>query len=267
VSYGAGYDTIDVEALTAAGIGLVNQAGGNAQAVAEHALGMMLALSKRFVETDRYMRRQNGISRNAFMGHDIIGKTVGIVGLGNVGTRTAELCRGLFRMRVLAYDPYLTSAQIAAHGAEKVELDQLMRESDFVSVHCPYNEETANMIGAPQYAVMKPDAYFITTARGGIHDEAALVEILKAKKIAGAGLDVWVDEPPPHDHPLMQFDTVIVTPHTAGVTHEARVNMGQIAADQMLLALDGGRAPRIQNPEVWPAYVERFRKEFGVTPA
>lgn len=265
-SNGAGFDTVDAKACTKAGILVLAQTGGNREAVAEHALGMMLALAKRFVETDRYMRRQDGISRNAFQGHDILGKTVGIVGLGNVGTRTAELCRGLFRMRVLAYDPYLTEAQINAHGARKVELDELLRESDFVSVHCPYNEETANMIGARQYALMKPDAYFITTARGGIHDEPALVEALKAKKIAGAGLDVWVDEPPPHDHPLMAFDTVIVTPHTAGVTHEARANMGQIAAEQLLLALDGGKPPRIQNPEVWPAYVERFRKEFGKTP-
>ncbi len=123
------------------------------------------------------------------------------------------------------------------------------------------------MIGAREYALMQPHAYFITTARGGIHDEDALVDVLKQKTIAGAGLDVWVDEPPPHDHPLMAFDTVIVSPHTAGVTHEARANMGKIAAEQMLLALDGGRPPRIQNPEVWPAFVERFRSEFGKTPA
>lgn len=266
-SNGAGFDTVDVAACTEAGVLVVNQSGGNKEGVAEHVLGLMLALSKRIGETDRFMRAHPGISRTAFMGHDILGRTVGIVGLGNVGTRVAELCRGLFRMRVLAYDPYLTEAEITARGAEKVTLDTLLRESHFVSINCPRNRETLGMIGAAQYALMRPDAYFITTARGGIHDEAALAEALAARRIAGAGLDVWAKEPPEPDHPLLRFDNVLVSPHTAGVTHESRREMGRYAAEQMLAVLDGKRPPRLINPEVWDAYRDRFARIRGFAPA
>jgi D-3-phosphoglycerate dehydrogenase / 2-oxoglutarate reductase len=265
-SNGAGFDTVDVDACTAAGVIAVNQAGGNKEAVAEHVLAMMLTLSKRIVETDRYMRRQSDIPRNDFIGHDLTGRTVGIIGLGNVGSRVAELCRGLFRMRVLAFDPYLTEQEIAARGGEKVTLDALLAQSDYVSVNCPRNTETRNMIGAAQYAQMQKHAYFITTARGGIHDEAALAEALAAHRIAGAGLDVWEKEPPPHTHPLMAFDNVVISPHTAGVTVESRNNIARIAAEQMLDILDGKRPPRLLNPAVWPAYCERFQRILGFSP-
>ena len=265
-SNGAGYDTVDVAACTAAGVAVVNQSGGNKEGVAEHVLGLMLALSKRIGETDRFMRRKRDIPRAAFMGHDILGKTVGIVGLGNVGSRVAELCRGLFRMRVLAYDPYLSAEQVAARGAEKVSLETVMADSDFVSVNCPRNRETLGMIGAAQYALMRPEAYFITTARGGIHDEAALAAALADKRIAGAGLDVWAKEPPEPDHPLLAFDNVLASPHTAGVTHESRREMGRYAAEQILTVLDGKRPPRLINPEVWPAYRDRFTAILGFAP-
>ncbi len=265
-SNGAGYDTIDLAACNRAGVLAVNQSGGNKEAVAEHALALMLSLSKRIVETDRAMRRQSGISRNDFMGNDLTGRTVGIVGLGNVGSRLAELCRVLFGMRVLAYDPYLTAEQVSARGAEKVELDGLMRQADFVSINCPRTAESLRMIGAAQFALMRPHAYFVTTARGGIHDERALADALRDKRIAGAGLDVWDKEPPPHDDPLLRFDTVIASPHTAGVTYQARANMATIAAEQMLDVLDGKRPPRILNPEVWPDYMARFERIMGFKP-
>jgi D-3-phosphoglycerate dehydrogenase len=266
-SNGAGFDTVDVDACTAAGVIAVNQAGGNKEAVAEHVLAMMLTLSKRIVETDRYMRRESDIPRNDFIGHDLTGRTVGIIGLGHVGSRVAELCRGLFRMRVLACDPYLTEREIALRGAEKVTLDALLAQADYVSVNCPRNAETRNMIGAAQYALMQKHAYFITTARGGIHDEAALAEALAAGRIAGAGLDVWEKEPPPHTHPLLAFDNVVVSPHTAGVTVESRTNIARIAAEQMLDILDGKRPPRLLNPEVWPAYCTRFERILGFAPS
>jgi D-3-phosphoglycerate dehydrogenase len=263
---GAGYDTVDLAACTEAGVLAVNQAGGNREAVAEHALGMLLALTKRIVETDRHLRRAAGIDRNAYMGHDALGRTVGIVGIGHVGSRFAELCRGLFAMRVLAYDPYLSADEIRARGAEKVELETIMRESDYVSVHCPLTAETRGMIGVRELALMKSHAYFITTARGHIHDEAALLEALREKRIAGAGLDVWAKEPPPPDHPLLQLDNVIASAHNAGVTYEARVTIGRIAAEQLLAVFDGKRPPRLLNPEVWPAYARRFERLFGWTP-
>jgi D-3-phosphoglycerate dehydrogenase len=265
-SNGAGYDPVDVDACTEAGVLVVNQSGGNAHSVAEHALGMLLTLSKRILEADRALRRDPNVNRNALMGTEAEGKTIGIVGLGNVGRRIAQLSNGLLGMKVLAYDPYLTAAEMASRGGEKVELDELLRRSDYVSISCPLTRESRGMIGARQFALMQPHAYFITTARGFIHDEAALFEALRDKKIAGAGLDVWAKEPPPPDHPLLQFDNVLASPHTAGVTREARINMGKIAAEQILDALDGKRPPRIINPEVWPAYVRRFERSFGFTP-
>jgi D-3-phosphoglycerate dehydrogenase len=265
-SNGAGYDPVDVDACTTAGVLVVNQSGGNAHSVAEHALGMLLTLSKRILEADRAMRREANVSRNALMGTEAQGKTIGIVGLGNVGRRIAELCKGLLGMTVLAYDPYLAATEMAARGGEKVELDELLRRSDYVSISCPLTRESRGMIGAREFARMQPHAYFITTARGFIHDEAALVEALRNKLIAGAGLDVWAKEPPPTDHPLLQFDNVLASPHTAGVTKEARENMGRIAAEQILDALDGKRPPRIVNSEVWPDYAKRFQRAFGFAP-
>jgi D-3-phosphoglycerate dehydrogenase len=266
-SNGAGFDPVDVDACTAAGVVVVNQSGGNANSVAEHAVGMLLTLSKRIIEADRALRREANVERNALMGTEAQGKTIGIVGLGNVGRRIAELCRGLLHMNVLAYDPFLSATEMAARGGEKVELDDLLRRSDYVSISCPLTKDNRGMIGARQYALMQKHAYFITTARGFIHDEAALAEALRNKQIAGAGLDVWAKEPPPPDHPLLQFDNVLASPHTAGVTKEARENMGRIAAQQVLDALDGKRPPRIINPEVWPAYVKRFERAFGFAPA
>ncbi|WP_454630131.1 hydroxyacid dehydrogenase [Bradyrhizobium cenepequi] len=265
-SNGAGFDPVDVDACTAAGVLVVNQSGGNANSVAEHALAMLLTLSKRIIESDRVLRRQRDVNRNALIGNEAQGKTIGIIGLGNVGRRIAELCRGLLHMKVVAYDPYLTAEEMANRGGEKVELDELLRRADYVSISCPLTKESRSMIGAREFALMQPHAFFITTARGFIHDEDALEDALRNKRIAGAGLDVWAKEPPPPEHPLLQFDNVLASPHTAGVTREARENMGRIAAEQVLDALDGKRPPRIINPEVWPAYARRFERTFGFAP-
>ena len=152
---GAGCDTVDVKACTDAGVLVVNQSGGNREAVAEHALGMLLALSKRIVETNRAMRRAQPIERIAFIGNDVFGKTIGIIGLGHVGSRIAELCRGLFSMRVLTCDPYLTAAECEDRHAVKVSLDELLSQSDYVSVNCPLTAETRGMLGAEQFALMR----------------------------------------------------------------------------------------------------------------
>ena len=264
---GAGFDTVNLDDATKAGVAVVNQAGGNKEGVAEHVMAFMLNLSKRIMLTDHQMRTGAAYNRVAFMGDDVQGRTIGIVGLGHVGSRVAELCRGLFQMRVLAYDPYQTAEQIADKGAEKMAtLDQMLAQADYVSINCPHTRETRGMMGAAQFAAMQPHAYFITTARGGIHDEAALANALTKKQIAGAGLDVWEDEPPPSDHPLMAFDNVLVSPHTAGITRQSRHNIAKIAAEQMCDILDGKRPPRLLNPEVWPAYQDRFQKILGFRP-
>jgi D-3-phosphoglycerate dehydrogenase len=263
---GAGYDTVNVKECTAAGVIVVNQSGGNREAVAQHVLGMLLCLSKRIVETDRALRRGTLTDRNQAWGRETQGRTIGIIGIGNVGSRIAELTGSLLGMQVIACDPYLTAEEIARRGAKKVELDQLLRQSEYVSINCPLTEETRGMIGARELSLMAPHAFLITTARGFIHDEKALAEALRNKRLAGAGLDVWDKEPPPADHPLLQLDNVIASPHTAGLTREARTNMGRIAAEQMLACLDGKRPPRLVNPVVWPRYCERFAQAFGFRP-
>jgi D-3-phosphoglycerate dehydrogenase len=263
---GAGFDTVNVKDCTEAGVLVVNQTGGNADAVASHVLAMMLTLSKQLAQTNHALRSGTMHDRTAFTGSDVHGRTIGIVGLGNVGRRVAELCRGLFRMQVIACDPYLDEQTMAARGAVKVTLDELLRRADFVSINCPLDDDSRGMIGEKEFALMQPHAYFITTARGFIHDERALAGALREKKIAGAGLDVWDKEPPPSDHPLLKFDNVIASPHTAGVTREARANMGKIAAEQLIMTLDGKRPPRIVNPQVWPTYAKRFERTFGFAP-
>ena len=264
---GAGFDTVNLEDATKAGVIAVNQAGGNKEGVAEHVMAMLLSLSKRIMLTDHAMRSGGTYNRRDFMGDDVLGRTIGIIGLGHVGGRVAELCRGLFQMRVLAYDPYLSEDVVRARGAEKVAtLEELLRQADYVSVNCPHTKETRGMMGAAAFAAMQPHAYFITTARGGIHDEEALAVALTQKQIAGAGLDVWEDEPPPTDHPLMQFANVLVSPHTAGITRQSRHNIAKIAAEQMLDILDGKKPPRLLNPEVWPAYQDRFQRILGFRP-
>ena len=262
-SSGAGYDTVDVAACTRAGIVVMNQAGGNANSVAEHAFGMMIALSRRIIECDRRLRNETGFTREDMMGHEIGGKVLGIVGIGHVGTRVAALARA-FGMSVLATDPYLTEEEIARRGARSATLEDLLAQSDIVSLHCPRAKDTIGMIDARALQRMKRGAMFITTARGGIHDEAALHAALESGHIGGAGLDVWDREPPPLAHPLLKLDSVIASFHTAGVTHEARRNMAAIAAEQIAGALKGGRPPRLINPEVWPAYAARIEALLGV---
>ena len=169
-------------------------------------------------------------------------------------------------MRVVAYDPYVSAEQVAERGAEKVDWETLFSASDFISVHCPRTDETLNMIDRAAFARMKPTAYFITTARGGIHQEDDLAAALAAGELAGAGLDVWWEEPTPIAHPLLQFENVIATPHSAGVTHEAMENMGVWAAEQWIEIFKGRVPPRIVNPDAWPAYRERFQARLGFLP-
>ena len=261
-SSGAGYDTVDVSACTDAGIAVVNQSGGNADSVAEHTLAMLLALSRRMIETDRRMRRESGFTREDVMGHEIKGKTVGIVGIGEVGRRVSALAKA-FGLQVIAYDPYVQEEEIARRGARKVGLDELLAKADVVSLHCPRDAITLKMIDAGAFARMKKGAIFITTARGGIHSEAALVDALRSGHLYGAGVDVWDREPPPLDHPLLAMDNVFASFHIAGVTHEARLNVAVMAAEQIVALAAGERPPRLVNPEVWPALQQKLARVLG----
>ena len=263
---GAGYDMVDVEACTEAGILVVNQAGANSESVAQHVLGMMLALSKQILQSDRRLRLdRDDWDRWTYKGKELTGRTLGIIGLGNIGRRVSALAGRMFAMRVIAYDPYITPEDFGDRGAEPVSFDDVFAEADFVSINCPLTDETRDFVGKRELELMKPTAYFITTARGGILDEEALAAGLSGGGIAGAGLDVFAEEPPPLDHPLLNFDNVIVSPHIAGITDDSTYNMVSSAAEQWLTIFQGARPPRLINPDVWPAYRERFGRVTGDT--
>jgi len=264
-SAGAGYDIIDVEACTAAGVIVCNNSGPGREAVAEHALGFMLALAKKIVVADRLIRRERVQDRTALRSNELLGKTLGVVGVGQIGGRLIELCAP-FAMEVLAYDPYLGDDEAAARGATKVELDELLERSDFVQLNCPLTPETEGLMGREQFARMKPTAFFVTTARGPVHDEAALYDALVSGVIAGAGIDVFHDEPPDPSHPLLTLDNVVASPHTAGITVEATRDIARATAEQWLDIFAGKVPPRLLNPEVWPEYADRFAARFGARP-
>ncbi|HUP30823.1 MAG TPA: hydroxyacid dehydrogenase, partial [Usitatibacter sp.] len=261
-TYGAGYDSVDVQACNNAGVIVMNQAGANRDSVAEHAIALILSVVHRLVESDRMLRARRGFSREDLMGHEVKGMTLGLVGIGHVGRTVAAMAR-VFGMKVIATDPFVDAAEITRRGAQPVTFDELLATADIVSLHCPRDASTINMMGAAQYAKMKQGAYFITTARGGVHDETALADALSSGHLAGAGLDVWQPEPPPLDHPLLKLDNVFATYHTAGVTFEARRNIATLGSEQIVQLLRGAKPPRLVNPEAWPAFEARFKQRRG----
>ncbi|MEM9624657.1 MAG: NAD(P)-dependent oxidoreductase [Pseudomonadota bacterium] len=262
-SNGSGVDTIDVEACTAAGVLVVNQAGGNAEAVAEHTMAMILSLLKRIGESDRLLRRGWSGARTDLLGRNLEGRTIGIIGFGFIGRRVARIAKDVFDCRVLAFDPYVDPADMISAKVEPVGFDQLLGEVEILSIHCPLTKETEGMIGEAELARMAEGSLIISTARGGIINEQALVKALDGGGIAGAGLDVWEREPPPADHPLLAFDTMIASPHTAGVTADSRKAMARYAATQLIELLDGRPPARPVNPEVADRYRERFADILG----
>lgn len=264
-SAGAGYDVIDVAACTRAGVAVCNNSGPGAEAVAEHALGLMLDLAKKITAADRALRTGPLGDRLALRGTQLFGKTLGVVGMGAIGGRLVELCAP-FGMEVLVFDPYVDDATARARGAVRVGLAELVERSDFVQVTCPLTAETRGLFGRAQFTAMKPTAYFITTARGPIHDEAALYDVLAGGGIAGAGLDVFHEEPPRHDNPLLRLDNVVGTPHVAGITVEAARDIAVATAAQWRTIFVGDMPPRLLNPEVWPRYCDRFEEILGVRP-
>jgi D-3-phosphoglycerate dehydrogenase len=249
---GVGFDTVDVPALTAKKIPLMTVGIANSPSVAEQAFSMMFHLAKRNAQHDAFVRA--GTWRDAMKSFpvDFMGKTLLIVGFGRIGTRSAKRALA-FEMRVLVYDPYVSAQQIKAAGCEPVsDLDAAVAEADFITIHCPKNAETINMFDAARLARMKPTAYIVNTARGGIINEQALYEILAAEKIAGAGVDAFEKEPAPLDHPLLKLNNIVLAPHMAGVTRESMDRMAVMAVRNILSVLDGQPIKEnAVNPEVF----------------
>ena len=264
---GSGTETIDVEEATARGIAVVNAAGAQYKAVAEHAIGLMLALAKRIALSDRWFHTEKRHpARSRYVGTgwphgypvELEGKTLGVVGLGFVGRDLAEKCRLAFGMRVLAYDPYQDAVEAARQRVElRSELVAMLSECDFVSLHLPLGDETRGMFGERELRAMKPSAYLLNLSRGGIVDQQALLRALDEGWIAGAGLDVFDPEPLPDGHPLCSRDDVVLSPHIGGWTAEALPRLARLAAEEMVTVLRGVRSHRLVNPEVWAAFLAR----------
>ena len=246
---GIGVDNIDVAAATDKGVVVVNAPTGNVISAAEHAIGLMLALARNIPQADAALKR-GAWDRLRFMGSELRGKTVGVIGLGQVGSEVARRGRGL-EMRVIAHDPFVPEERAQVLGVEMVALEELLRQSDFVSLHATLTEETENLIGERELRLMKPTARLINTARGGIVDEEALATALEEGWIAGAALDVFSEEPITA-HRLFASDKVVVTPHLGASTAEAQERVAVDAAEQVIAVLRGEPARYAVNAPLIP---------------
>jgi D-3-phosphoglycerate dehydrogenase len=236
---GVGFDAVDVPALTRRRVPLMVVGEANARSVAEHAVAFIFALAKRVPDMDRRVHQGVAHDRKSGLPGEVAGKTLLIVGFGRIGTRTAPRCKAL-EMEVLVYDPYVPADAVRQAGYEPVaDLDEALARADYVTIHCPKNAETIGMFDADRLARMKPGAFLVNTARGGIVDEAALADALTTGQIGGAALDVFDPEPPPASHPLLHMDMVIASPHMAGVTVESMAAMAVMTARNILGVFDG----------------------------
>jgi D-3-phosphoglycerate dehydrogenase len=229
-----GIGNIDVEYATERGILVINTPGKNTNSAAELTLSLLLAIVRNVIPAHANMLNLKW-DRHRFTGRELLGKTIGIIGLGNVGHRVARFAHG-FEMEVLAFDPYISDDVFEKHGAHKVELDQLLAASDVVTLHVPKTPETTNMLGAEEIARMKPGAIVLNVARGGLINEAALLAALKAGKIAAAGIDTW-DEEPPKQNPFRDMPNVVMTPHIGASTEEAQRRIAESVSEQVIRAL------------------------------
>ncbi|MBI4504669.1 MAG: D-glycerate dehydrogenase [Chloroflexi bacterium] len=246
-----GYDNVDVAAATARGVMVTNTPGVLTETTADLAWALILAVARRIVEADRYVRAGKWTHWGPLLmlGTDVHGKTLGIVGLGRIGQAVARRAQG-FGMRVLYHSRHPVPAEVEqALGARYVALADLLRESDFVSIHCPYNASTHHLIDGTALARMRPTAYLVNTARGPIVDETALVDALWTGRLAGAGLDVFEGEPAVRPG-LLDLDSVVLLPHIGSASLETRARMALMAAENIVAAIEGRRPPNLVNPEV-----------------
>ncbi len=262
---GVGFDTIDLDAATALGIAVTNVPDYCLDEVSSHALAMMLALSRRLFQLDKVIRERpvnltqdrKTLMEVAYPVFRMRDQTLGIIGLGKIGTATALKAKGL-GMRVIAYDPYVLGPVMESRGVKPVDLDTLLRESDFISLHTPLNDETRGMIGYNEFRRMKKTCYFINTARGGCVEQESLIRALKEGLIAGAGIDVTVDEPIARDNPLFKMPNVILTGHCAYYSVTSAAELYSRPMTQVLQALRGEFPLYTVNPEVKSLWLKKW---------
>ena len=243
--HGVGYDSIDVDALNDCGIPLAIAAHSNMISVAEHAMFMLLALSKNVFYYDQFARKADWTTRWDIRAWDVAEKKLLVIGFGRIGSRLVKRALA-FDMKVFVYDPYVDELEIKKSGANHVNnyLD-ILHEMDAVSLHCPKNEETTNMFSENEFKIMKESAFLINCARGGIINEVALLDALKSNKIRAAGLDVYDDEPSTSSNPLFSLDNILLSPHIAGVTQEATIRMSKQAVQNVLDVFDDKVDPEV----------------------
>ncbi len=251
--HGVGVDNIDVDAATDAGIPVTITPGANSDAVADLAMALILALSRNLFKGDADLKAGRFTRREHYTGFELGGKTVGIIGLGRIGSRVARRCVFGFGMKILAYDPFIGTEYAARFDAELVaDLETILRESDYITIHAPLTDLTRDMFGEKQLRQMKPDAFIINTARGGIINESDLYRVLSEKRIKGAGLDVFEKEPPlPDENPLLSLDNIIVSSHFGSVAKESTMKMATWAAEEILQVIEGKVPKNPINPEIY----------------
>ncbi len=250
--YAVGYDNIDLKEATKRGIYVTNTPGVLTETVADFAFALMLAVARRVVEADKYVREGKwkvGWHPLMMIGSDVYERTLGIIGMGRIGSAVARRAKG-FGMKVLYYDAIRREDLEKELGVEYTDMDKLLEESDFVSLHVPLTPETYHLIGEEQLRKMKPTAFLINTSRGKVVDQKALYKALKEGWIAGAGLDVFEQEPIPPDDPLLQLNNVVLAPHAASASYETRSRMAEIVAENLIAFLNGKVPPTLVNKEV-----------------
>jgi D-3-phosphoglycerate dehydrogenase len=249
--FGVGLDNVDVERATERGIPVVWTPDANSLAVADFSLGLMIGIARKIASANDALKRFGAWERrHQLVGTNVSEKVLGIIGFGRVGRAVAERARG-FRMRVLVHDPFVEEEVVSEFGGISVGLEELLAQSDFVSIHAPYTSETKKLIGDREINMMKPRAFIINTARGGIVDSRALLKALRAKRIAGAALDTFEEEPPGRRNALFRLENVIATPHIAAFTQEALEKVSATVAEGVASALRNERPKYVFNESVY----------------
>lgn len=257
IRHGAGLDMVPMDAAAKAGVLVANVPGVNARTVAEYIFFAAMAVLRRFRAIDRDLRQKGWLEarEHTVVGNELAGKTIGIIGMGDIGRHVAAIATGGFGLKVIANSRRMESVPPdIAYG----ELDDLMAEADVIAICCPLTPETRGMIDAARIRKMKPTAVIVNGARGAIIDDDALVAALRENRIGGAALDVFTTQPLPRDHPYFAFDNVVLTPHMAGIAEESMERMGTGAAAEVIRVLSGELPLNLRNPEVVPAYRIRF---------
>jgi D-3-phosphoglycerate dehydrogenase / 2-oxoglutarate reductase len=245
--HGVGLDYIPVDVCTELGIPVTFTPDANTESVAEHVIGSMIALAHRIAPADRAIRQGNWSWRDNNVGLDLFGRTLGVIGLGRIGSRVSEVAHQAFRMKVLFHDPYLPPDFVGPPGVTRINLDELLSRSDFVTIHVPLTPQTKHMLNSARIGSMKRGAFLVNAARGGLVETAALAKALVDHHLAGAALDVLEDEPPRSDNPLLGLENVLITPHSAALTEEAMSRMGMTAAEDIVRVLRGQGAINVAN--------------------